>query len=88
MFDPTLNLPYDTLIEFVQFPTRISNALRYAGFKTVGEVRETSDSNLLSLQDIGYGSLDFLRKTLGTSSTAPTEKSADGKPALPDNDPR
>jgi hypothetical protein len=41
-------------------------ALNAAGMKTIGEVRETSDDTLLSLPDLGPGSVEHLRKTLGT----------------------
>jgi hypothetical protein len=37
--------------------------------KTIGEVRETSDDNLLSLQDLGPSSISDLRETLGLPST-------------------
>src|ERR1019366_6651289 len=48
MFDPTPELPDDTLISDVEFPARIRNVLAVAGLKTVGEVREISDDTLLS----------------------------------------
>jgi hypothetical protein len=51
--DPTPELPDDTPIENVRFPTRLRNALATAGLKTVGEVRETPDKTLLSVQDLG-----------------------------------
>jgi len=69
MLDPTPELPDDTLIEDVGFATRIRNALIAAGLKTVGEVREVSDGTLLSLQDLGKGSVAHLRETLGLPST-------------------
>jgi DNA-directed RNA polymerase alpha subunit len=69
LVDPTPELPDDTLIEDVRFPTRIRNALAAAGLKTVGEVRETADETLLSFQDLGQGSVDHLRKTLGLPSS-------------------
>jgi hypothetical protein len=37
--------------------------------KTVGEIREASDAMLLSLQDLGKGSVADLRETLGLPST-------------------
>jgi DNA-directed RNA polymerase alpha subunit len=52
-------------IERVLFPTRIHNALRSAGLKTVGEVREMSDASLIGLPDFGKGSLSSLRAKLG-----------------------
>ena len=62
-------LPDDTPIERVLFPTRIQNALRAADLKTVGEVREISDETLISLRDFGRASLIELRRKLGLPST-------------------
>ena len=69
MLDQTPELPDDTPISDVEFPARIRNVLAAAGLKTVGEVRETSDEILLSLQDLGKGSVAYLRETLGLPST-------------------
>jgi DNA-directed RNA polymerase alpha subunit len=69
MLDPTPELPDDTLISDVEFPSRVRNVLLAAGLKTVGEVRETSDEALLSFQDLGKGSVAHLRETLGLPST-------------------
>jgi DNA-directed RNA polymerase alpha subunit len=66
---PAIGLPDETPIVNVRFSTRISKALNGAGVKTVGEIREASDATLLSLQDLGKGSLSYLRKTLGLPST-------------------
>jgi DNA-directed RNA polymerase alpha subunit len=43
LIDPTPELPDDTQIVDVRFPTRLRNVLAVAGLKTVGEVRETTD---------------------------------------------
>lgn len=59
--DPTPELPDDTLIADVRFPTRIRNVLAAAGLKTVGDVRETTNKTLLSLQDLGSVSVKHLR---------------------------
>jgi DNA-directed RNA polymerase alpha subunit len=69
MLYPAPELPDETLIENVRFVTRIRNALNAAGMKTIGEVRETSDDALLSLPDLGRGSVAHLRETLGLPST-------------------
>jgi DNA-directed RNA polymerase alpha subunit len=69
LIDPTPELPDDTAIENVQLPTRIRNALAVAGLKTVGEVREASGEMLLSLPDLGQGSVTHLRETLGLPSS-------------------
>ena len=66
---PVPELPDDTPIESVLLPTRVSNALIAAGLKTVGEVRETSDRELLSLQNFGDNSLYYVRKMLGLASS-------------------
>jgi hypothetical protein len=42
--------------------------LAAAGLKTVGDVRETTDETLLSLQDLGSVSVKHLRETLGLPS--------------------
>jgi DNA-directed RNA polymerase alpha subunit len=67
--EPTPELPDDTPIREVLFPTRIKNALFAAGLKTVGEVREMSDEALLSLPDFGDISVAHLRDALGLPST-------------------
>ena len=69
MLEPTPELPDDTRISQVQFPTCILNALAAAGLRTVGKVREASDKMLLSLPDFGRGSVAHLRETLGLPST-------------------
>lgn len=68
LLEPTPELPDDTPTREVNFPTRIKNALFAAGLKTVGEVREMSDEDLLSLPDFGKGSLNELRQMLGLPS--------------------
>ena len=69
MLHPSPKLPDDTPLDKIRFPARIRNALAVAGWKNVGEIREASDATLLSLQDLGRGSVSHLRKTLGLSST-------------------
>jgi DNA-directed RNA polymerase alpha subunit len=68
MLDPTPELPDDMPIDRIRFPTRIRNVLAAAGLKTVGELRETTDETLLSLQDLGSVSVKHLRETLGLPS--------------------
>jgi hypothetical protein len=60
MLDPTPELPDNTLVSQVK--------LTAAGLRTVGEVREASDDMLLSLPDLGHGSVTHLRETLGLPS--------------------
>jgi DNA-directed RNA polymerase alpha subunit len=69
LIDPTPELPDDTPIENVRFPSRIRNVLAAAGLKTIGEVRESTNETLLSFQDFGLGSVEHLRKTLGLPSS-------------------
>jgi DNA-directed RNA polymerase alpha subunit len=68
--EPSPELPDDTPVRQVRFPTRIKNALFAAGLKTVGEVREMSDEALLSLPDFGHASIAHLRERLGLPSIA------------------
>ena len=65
MLYPASELPDDTPLENIRFFTRIRSALAVGGFKTAGEIREASDATLLSLQDLGKGSLRHLRESLG-----------------------
>jgi DNA-directed RNA polymerase alpha subunit len=73
---PAPEVPNITPIDRVRFSTRIRNALLAAGWKTVGDIREASDATLLSLQDLGKGSVTHLRETLGLppkEGTPPSE---------------
>ena len=65
---PTPQLPDDTPIDKLRLPTRIREALRAEGLKTVGEIREKSDQQLLSIRDLGRGSVAHLRAFLGVTS--------------------
>jgi len=67
MFDPTPDLPDDTLIEMVRFPTVVRNALRTAGVKRISEIRAMSDGELRRLRLIGKANVAYLRKMLGSS---------------------
>jgi hypothetical protein len=67
--EPTPELPDNTPIREVRFPTHIKDALFAAGLKTVEEVREMSDEALLSLPDFEYASVAYLRETLGLPSS-------------------
>jgi hypothetical protein len=66
MFDPTPELPSDTLIIMVRFPTILRNALMSAGLKTIGDIRATPDGELGKTTRIGQESLAYLRRTLGS----------------------
>jgi DNA-directed RNA polymerase alpha subunit len=82
MLDPAPELPDDTPIDKVRFATRIRAAVTAAGWKTIGEIRDASDATLLSLQDLGKGSVAHLRGTLGLPSEAgvrPHQPKAKGK---------
>jgi DNA-directed RNA polymerase alpha subunit len=67
MLYPAPELADNTPIESVRFSTRIRNALNAAGMKTIGEIREVPDATLLSLPDLGPGSVAHLREKLGMS---------------------
>jgi DNA-directed RNA polymerase alpha subunit len=68
MLYPAPEIPDATPVDNVRLSTRIRNAVTAAGWTTVGEIREASDATLLSLQDLGPGSLAHLRETLGPPS--------------------
>ncbi len=61
---PARELSNDMLIEDVRLSTRIRNALKLAGIKTVGYVREAPDGTLLSFPNLGR-SVAHLRASLG-----------------------
>ena len=65
MFDLGPDLPADTLVEMVRIPTRIRNAINYAGLKTIGDLRATTDETFASIPDLGPGSVKWLRARLG-----------------------
>lgn len=77
--DPTPELSDDTPISRVRFSTRISNILRNAGVRTVGEIREASDAELLSYQGAGIGTLTYLRSALGLPSLGGVRSNTAGK---------
>jgi DNA-directed RNA polymerase alpha subunit len=64
-YNPDPNLPDDLSIDRVRFPLRIKWALVAAGLKTIGDVRKSSDAVLLSIQNLGQGSVTRLRIELG-----------------------
>jgi DNA-directed RNA polymerase alpha subunit len=68
MLYPASELPDSTPVDNVRFSARIRKALTAAGLKTIGEIRDASDATLLSLQDLGPGSVAHLRETLGLPS--------------------
>ena len=59
------DLPDDTLVEMVRLPTRIRNAVKFAGLKTIGDLRETTDEALASIPNLGPGSVKWIRAQLG-----------------------
>lgn len=83
MIDPVPELPDDTLIDSVRLPQRIRDAVNSAGLKTVGEVRDKADAEILGLPSFGKNSLLYLRRTLGL----PSSKGVSCPPSeLPDGD--
>ena len=70
MFYPASELPDDTHILNVRFSTRIRKALNAEGMKTIGEIREASDTKLLSLPNFGKEFVAYLRQALGPLSAA------------------
>ena len=68
LLDPAPDLPDDTEINRIQLPTRIRTVLNKAGFKTIGEIRQSSDADLLRLRHSGPALIAFLRKAFGPPS--------------------
>ena len=65
LLDPAPELPDDTPTDRIRLPTRIRNVLAIEKLKTVGEIRAASDEMLMTLPDLGRGSIAYLRITLG-----------------------
>ena len=74
MFDLGPDLPNDTLVEMVRLPTRIRNAVKFAGLKTIGDLRETTDENWLASQIWDRGQSDGCARNL-VNETRPNETS-------------
>ena len=64
---PTPQLPDDTPIDKLQLTARIREALQAGGLRTVGEIRDKSDQQLLAIRDLGSGSIAHLRASLGVT---------------------
>jgi len=64
MFDLESDPPDDTLVEMVRLPTRIRNAVKFAGLKTIGDLRETTDEMFAGIPNLGPGSVKWLRAKL------------------------
>ena len=75
MFDLGPDLPDETLVEMVRLPTRIRNAAKFAGLKTIGDLRETTDETFASIPNLGPGSVKWLRAQLSgrRPETEPSE---------------
>jgi DNA-directed RNA polymerase alpha subunit len=69
MIDPSPELPDHTSIARVDLPSKVRHALTSAGLRTVGKIRETPDTEILRIQDLGESSLALLRKSLGLPSS-------------------
>ena len=72
MHNPALELPNDAPLKNVHFSRRIHDALTAAGFRTVGDVRGTSDARLLIISGLDQKSVGNLRKMLGVGSGKPS----------------
>jgi len=64
LFDLGPDLPNDTLVEMVRLPNRIRNAVKFAGLKTIGDIRETTDEAFASIPNLGPQSVKWLRAQL------------------------
>jgi hypothetical protein len=84
MIDPSPELPDDMPIASVELPPKVQQALIAAGLRTIGKIRETSDTEILRIQNLGQSSLNFLRDTLGLPSSMGV-RDAIPIPAKPEN---
>ena len=65
LLNPSPDLPDTTLLQDVRLPTRLRRALTEGGLRTVGEVRATSSTALLTFQNLGHRSVALIRELLG-----------------------
>jgi hypothetical protein len=86
MIDPSPELSDDMSIANVELPPKVHQALIAAGLRTVGDVRETPDTKILRIPDLGESALGLLRKTLGLPSSLGVR--SDAAPILPKDDHR
>jgi DNA-directed RNA polymerase alpha subunit len=68
----------ETPLHQIDLPSRLRNALQIEGVKTVGEVRNMADADLLSFQNIGAASVRNLRQLFGASRSDPRRKGRGG----------
>lgn len=76
MIDPSPELPDDMPIAGVELPAKVRQALIAAGLRTIGKIRETSDTEILRIQHLEQSSLNFLRDTLGLPSSMGVRRDA------------
>jgi hypothetical protein len=69
LLPPSPELPDDTPVANVDLGAREKRVLTAYGFKTIGDVRDSPDQALLSLPDMGPGTVAKLREKLGLSSS-------------------
>ena len=72
-------------IASVELPPKVQQALIAAGLETIGKIRETSDTEILRIRDLGQSSPNFLRDTLGLPSSMGVRSDAISIPAKPEN---
>ncbi|WP_083926428.1 DNA-directed RNA polymerase subunit alpha C-terminal domain-containing protein [Bradyrhizobium sp. WSM4349] len=65
-------------LDQIDLPSRLRNALEIEGVKTVGEVRNMADADLLSFQNLGAASVRHLRQLFGASRSDPPRKGRGG----------
>ena len=65
IFDLSPELSNDTPVEMVRFPMRIRKAVAYAGWKTIGDVRNATEEKLTGIPNLGSDSIQWLHKSLG-----------------------
>jgi DNA-directed RNA polymerase alpha subunit len=85
MIDPSPELPDDMPVASVELPPKVRQALIAAGLRTIGKIRETSDTEILRIQHLGQSSLNFLRDTLGLPSSMGVRRDAIPITAKPEN---
>jgi DNA-directed RNA polymerase alpha subunit len=68
------------LIEVVGLPIRIRNAVKFAGLKTIGDLRETADEAFANIPNLGPGVCQMAARSLARRSSNDVQRRAFGWP--------
>lgn len=74
--DLKANEVYRLTVEELDLPTRIANALRKGGYKTVGNLTQATEAEVIKVKNLGEKSVQLVKKALKKKGVAFKEQSA------------